>query len=132
MTLLSGVPLVTLVLGLPGRFQILNNTSAFDSGIRILPLTLTIAVSSALAGGLTARGRVPPLVVFSAAAALQLVGLGLLYSVPTDSPLSARLYGYQTLIGIGVGISLATAILTVPSLVGENGMCKWPLLLPPR
>ncbi|KAL4745173.1 hypothetical protein BDW72DRAFT_198889 [Aspergillus terricola var. indicus] len=122
MTLLSGVPLVTLVLELPGRFQILNSTSAFDSGIRILPLTLTIAVSSALAGGLTARGRVPPFVVFSAAAALQIVGLGLLYSVPADSPLSARLYGYQTLIGTGVGMSLATAILTIPSLVGETGM----------
>ncbi|CBF75171.1 hypothetical protein AN3884.2 [Aspergillus nidulans FGSC A4] len=128
MTLLSGVPLVTLVLELPGRFQILNNNSAFDSGIRILPLTLTIAISSALAGGLTARGRVPPLVVFSAAAALQIVGLGLLYSVPTDSPLSAALYGYQTLIGTGVGMSLATAILTVPSLVRENGMLQFRVL----
>ncbi|KAL4740610.1 major facilitator superfamily domain-containing protein [Aspergillus similis] len=122
MTFLSGVPLATLVLELPGRFQILNNTSAFDSGIRILPLTLTIALSSALAGGLTARGRAPPFVVFSTAAALQIVGLGLLYSVPANSPLSARLYGYQTLIGTGVGMSLATAILMIPSLVSEKGM----------
>ncbi|KAL6233128.1 hypothetical protein BDW75DRAFT_252196 [Aspergillus navahoensis] len=121
-TLLSGVPLITLVLELPGRFQILNNTSALTSGIRILPLTLAIAVSSALAGGLTARGRVPPFIVFAIAAALQTVGLGLLYSVPVDSPLSAGLYGYQTLIGAGAGMSLATAILTVPSLVGDKGM----------
>ncbi|KAL4979749.1 major facilitator superfamily domain-containing protein [Aspergillus desertorum] len=122
LTLLSGVPLTTLVLELPGRFQILNDTSALASGVRILPLTLTIAISSAVAGALTARGRVPPFVVFSIAAVLQVVGLGLLYSVPADSPLSARLYGYQTLIGTGVGMSLATAILTVPSLVEERGM----------
>ncbi|RDW93803.1 putative MFS multidrug transporter [Aspergillus mulundensis] len=115
--LLSGVPLTTLVLDLPGRFQILNNTSALDSGIRILPLTLTIAVSSALAGGVTARGRVPPIFVFSISAVLQTVGLGLLYSVPADRPLEAKIYGYQTLIGTGVGMCLATAILTVPSLV---------------
>ncbi|KAL4985183.1 major facilitator superfamily domain-containing protein [Aspergillus falconensis] len=122
MALLSGVPLTTLVLELPGRFQILNDTSALVSGIRILPFTLTIAVSSALAGGLTARGRVPPFIVFSIAAVLQIVGLGLLYSVPADSPLSAGLYGYQSLIGTGVGMSLATAILTVPSLIGDKGM----------
>ncbi|KAL4911013.1 hypothetical protein BDW74DRAFT_4902 [Aspergillus multicolor] len=120
--LLSGVPLTTLILDLPSRFQILNNTSALDSGTRILPLTLTIAVSSALAGGITARRRVPPIYVFALSAVLQTVGLGLLYSVPADNPLGAKIYGYQTLIGTGVGLCLATAILMVPSLVDEKDL----------
>ncbi|RAK99185.1 MFS general substrate transporter [Aspergillus ibericus CBS 121593] len=120
--LLSGVPFMTLILELPGRFQTLNNDSGLDAGIRILPLTLTIAFGSGLTGGLTARGRVPPFMVFLAAAILQVLGVGLLYSVHPSTTLSARLYGYQVLSGLGIGLSLTTAIMTMPSVVGKHNL----------
>ncbi|KAL4810926.1 major facilitator superfamily domain-containing protein [Aspergillus unguis] len=121
-TMLTGVPFMTLVLELPGRFQILNNSSAFDSGVCILPFTLTIAVAAGMTGGLTARGRVPVFFVFAGAAALQILGVGLLYTVPADIPLGGRVYGYQILAGTGVGLTLTAAILLAPSLVDGKGL----------
>ncbi|KOC18275.1 hypothetical protein AFLA70_59g003481 [Aspergillus flavus AF70] len=115
--LLSGVPFVTLVLDLPLRFESINGRSALNSGICILPLTLTIAFGSALTGGLTARGRVPPIMVLLVATILQILGMGLLYSVPVTTDLPARIYGYQILAGLGIGLSLTTLLNIVPFVV---------------
>lgn len=123
MTLLTGVPFMTLVLELPGRFQILNNTNAFESGVRILPFTLGIALAAGTTGALTARGRVPVFLVFCASAVLQVLGVGLLYSVAANTELGGKVYGYQVLAGTGVGLTLTAAILIAPSLVDGNGLC---------
>ncbi|PWY84704.1 MFS general substrate transporter [Aspergillus sclerotioniger CBS 115572] len=120
--LLSGVPFMTLILELPGRFQTLNNNSGLDAGIHILPLTLTIALGSGLTGRLTARGRVPPFLVFVVAAILQVLGVGLLYSVHPSTALPARLYGYQILSGLGIGLSLTTAMMVMPSIVDKRNL----------
>ncbi|CAI7613619.1 unnamed protein product [Penicillium manginii] len=115
--LLSGVPFVTLVLELPLRFMSINGRSGLKSGISILPFTLTIAFGSALTGGLTARGRVPPIVLLFTATVLQILGIGLLYSVPVNASIPARVYGYQTLAGLGTGLSLTTLLNIVPFIV---------------
>ncbi|KAI9042371.1 putative benzoate 4-monooxygenase cytochrome P450 [Aspergillus affinis] len=121
-SLLSGVPYMTLVLGLPGRFQNLNNDSGLDAGVHILPFTLSIAIASASAGGLTARGRFPPIAVFAIGAALQVVGIALLYSVYPSSALPARIYGYQILAGVGVGLSLTTTFNIMPFIVDSKDL----------
>ncbi|THC97904.1 hypothetical protein EYZ11_002602 [Aspergillus tanneri] len=118
--ILSGVPFVTLVLEMPLRFENVNNSSAVLSGVRILPYTMTIALGSALTGGLTARGRVPPIFVLCTATILQLLGVGLLYSIPVDTNLPAKLYGYQVLAGLGVGLSLTTLLNIVPFIVDKS------------
>jgi hypothetical protein len=118
--MLSGVPFVTLVLELPGRFESVNGSSALNAGIRILPFTMTIALGSAVTGGLTARGRVPPIMLLFVATALQLLGMGLLYSIPAGTDVPARLYGYQVLAGLGVGLSLTTLLNIVPFVVEEK------------
>jgi hypothetical protein len=118
--MLSGVPFVTLVLELPGRFENVNGSSALNAGIRILPFTLAIALGSAVTGGLTARGRVPPILVLSVATALQLLGMGLLYSIPVGTGVPAGLYGYQVLAGLGVGLSLTTLLNIVPFVVEKR------------
>lgn len=122
--LLSGVPYMTLVLVLPGRFQNLNNDPGLDAGIHILPFTLSIAIASAAAGGLTARGRIPPIAVFAAGNSLQLLGIGLLFSVYPSSDLPARIYGYQILAGVGVGLSLTTTLNAMPFIVDSKDLCK--------
>ncbi|PLB48687.1 MFS general substrate transporter [Aspergillus steynii IBT 23096] len=121
-SLLSGVPYMTLVLGLPGRFQNLNNDSGLDAGIHILPFTLSIAMASASASGLTARGRLPPIAVFAIGAALQVLGVGLLYSVYPSSSLPARIYGYQILAGVGIGLSLTTTLNIMPFVVDRKDL----------
>lgn len=115
--MLSGVSYVTLVIELPVRFMTINGKSGLEAGIYILPFTLGMGFASAMSGVFTAKGRVPLLVVLSAATALQLLGAGLLYSVPITTALPARIYGYQLLAGLGTGLSLTTILTSVPSMV---------------
>ncbi|KAJ5920989.1 hypothetical protein N7466_009315 [Penicillium verhagenii] len=117
---LSGIPFVTFVIELPLRFISINGKSAFDSGVGVLPFTLGIGVSSGLAGMFLAKGRVPviPQVLF--ASILQILGTGLLYSVPVTTHIPARIYGYQVLVGMGAGFSLTSLIMTVPAIVDRR------------
>ncbi|KAJ5248561.1 hypothetical protein N7468_000012 [Penicillium chermesinum] len=100
----------------------INGRSGLNSGICILPFTLTIAFGSGLTGGLTARGRIPPIVVLLVATTLQVLGIGLLYSVPVNAHLPARIYGYQILAGLGTGLSLTTLLNIVPFLVEGSAL----------
>jgi hypothetical protein len=118
--MLSGVPLVTLVLELPGRFESVNDSSALSGGIRILPFTVTIGLGAAVTSKLTAHGRVPPIVVLFVATVLQVLGMGLLYSIPIGTGVPAKLYGFQVLVGFGVGLSLTTLLNAMPFVV-EKG-----------
>ncbi|KAJ5650183.1 uncharacterized protein N7484_003906 [Penicillium longicatenatum] len=120
--LLSGVPMVTLVLELPLRFMSVNGRSGLTAGIDILPFTLMIAFGSALSGGLTAKGRVPPFVVLLFATTLQVLGVGLLFSVPIDTTIPARIYGYEILAGLGTGLSLTTLLSVTPFLVKRHAL----------
>ena len=125
---LSGVPLVTLVLELPLRFESVNDRSGIRAGIDILPFTATIALGSAITGGLTVGGRVPPIFVLAVGSILQILGMGLLYSVHVNSSLPASIYGYQILVGLGSGLSLTTLLDIVPFIVDRRvlGMCPCP------
>ncbi|KAJ5672271.1 hypothetical protein N7507_001398 [Penicillium longicatenatum] len=120
--LLSGVPMVTLVLELPLRFMSVNGRSGLTAGIDILPFTLMIAFGSALSGGLTTKGRVPPFLVLLFATTLQVLGVGLLFSVPIDTTIPARIYGYEVLAGLGTGLSLTTLLSVTPFLVERHAL----------
>ena len=125
---LSGVPLVTIVLELPLRLESVNDRSGIRAGIDILPFTATIALGSAITGGLTVRGRVPLIFVLAVGSILQILGMGLLYSVHANSSLPASIYGYQILVGLGSGLSLTTLLDIVPFIVDRRvlGMCPCP------
>ncbi|CAD6444310.1 497df385-445e-4097-bfd8-b7a1fd65287b [Sclerotinia trifoliorum] len=117
---LSGVPFVTLVIEIPQRIQSISNTSTLIAGVRVLPYTMSIAVGSAITGGLTAKGRIPPLYVLIAATSLQTLGTGLLYSIPVAPHIPASFYGYQVLAGMGVGLGLTTLLNIAPFIVEKQ------------
>lgn len=50
-------------------------------------------------------------------AAFQLVGLALFVSDPIGLSITARVYGYEILAGVGVGISFGTLVVLTPSSV---------------
>ncbi|MCJ1333216.1 hypothetical protein MMC10_009910 [Thelotrema lepadinum] len=117
--LLSGVLLVTVVIELPQRFQSVGFSSALDAGIRILPYTLTVALGSIATRVLTAKKRLPPIYVLVVSTALQIMGIGLLYSVVGSPSTPPSMYGYEVLAGLGVGLSLTT-LLNVARFVVER------------
>ncbi|KAF7899502.1 hypothetical protein EAF00_003838 [Botryotinia globosa] len=118
--LLSGVPFVTLVIEIPQRVQNISNTSTLIAGVRVLPYTMSVAVGSAITGGLTAKGRIPPIHVLTAATVLQILGTGLLYSIPVTAHMPASFYGYEVLAGMGVGLGLTTLLSITPFIVEKR------------
>lgn len=81
---------------------------------------MSIAVGSAITGGLTAKGRIPPIYVLIMATALQILGTGLLYSIPVKPHIPASFYGYQVLAGMGVGLGLTTLLNIAPFIVEKQ------------
>ncbi|EPE26976.1 MFS general substrate transporter [Glarea lozoyensis ATCC 20868] len=108
--LFAGVPFTAIIIEYPQRFQVVNCASSLNAGVRLLPFSLPCALGSALTGGLTSSLRIPPIFVVLAGTILQTVGLALEFSVNTSLRVPAPQYGYEALVGFGVGLTLTTLL----------------------
>ena len=78
-------------------FQAIKGDSAVQAGIKLIPLLLSVVISSMLAGGLiTYIGYYSPVVI--PCMVLATVGAGMLTTLDVDSPLR-EWFGYQVLCG---------------------------------
>lgn len=103
---LTGFPFVVVVISLPQRLQIVNANSPAASGLHILPMILTTAVSAAVTGAVTSKFKVTwHLLVLSTA--LIAVGCGLLSTAGSDATIEKISYFYQSIVGLGFGLTLA-------------------------
>ncbi|KAI3323478.1 MFS general substrate transporter [Xylariaceae sp. AK1471] len=100
---------------IPIWFQSVQGVSAVNSGIRNLPLLLSVVVSSLLAGGLiTAFGYYTPFML--AGTVFAAVGGGLLTTWTPETNTSTWI-GYQIVFGIGVGLSLQQPLIAVQTVL---------------
>lgn len=98
---------------LPIYFQVVDDVSPTESGIRNLPLILSSSLFAVLSGILVGQvGYFQPFFIVGAIFAT--VGAGLLYTLDIDS--SGQYIGYQVLVGIGVGISIQIPVITAQAL----------------
>lgn len=111
-----GVPFTLLVIYLPQRFQTINSMPALDAGVRLLPYAILAPIAS-LASNIIFMRRPMPLLLLAVGSGFQLVGLALLVSEPIGLQIPARLYGYEILAGVGVGITFGTLVVITPSSV---------------
>ncbi|KAJ5713108.1 MFS general substrate transporter [Penicillium malachiteum] len=96
---------------IPQRFEIVNSLSPFQAAVRFIPFSLLSPIGSLVSPGLAKGAKVPMMYFLVAGAAVQIVGYGLLGTLPTDGEIRAREYGYLVLAGFGCG--LCTPILTL-------------------
>ena len=88
---------------LPFYFQAVRNTSAQDSGIRMLPYIIAVFLTAVGSGGaITAFGHYAPLMWLGAT--VLTVGCGLIQTLHTTSS-TGHWFGYEVLTGIGFGIA---------------------------
>jgi MFS family permease len=106
--------MMLLVYYLPIWFQAIKGVSAFESGIRMIPLVLSLVVASILSGQITSRVGyyVPSMFVTPVLAS---IGAGLMTTLALDSGPGACI-GYQVLYGFGLGSSMQVTSL-VPQAV---------------
>ncbi|GAP91503.1 putative DHA14-like major facilitator [Rosellinia necatrix] len=100
---------------IPIWFQAVQGASAVDSGIRNLPMLLSVVVASLIAGGLiTAFGYYTPFMILGTV--LAAIGGGLLTTWTPDTG-SGTWIGYQIIFGVGVGLSLQQPLIAVQTVL---------------
>lgn len=95
---------------LPQRFQSVNGLSALNAGLNMLAFTLVSPVFSMACG--MALSKKPPvaLILLLAGSALTIVGMGFLSTLADSGSVSAPVYGYEVILGVGLGLMMPTLI----------------------
>jgi hypothetical protein len=108
---------VVMVYYLPIWFQGVQQVSAFQSGIRTVPLILGFIVFALIAGILTSvLGYYTPLMI--ASSIIMPVAVGLLSTFQPSTP-SSQWIGYQALFGFGVGCGIQQPLLVIQTVLPE-------------
>ncbi|KID83966.1 Major facilitator superfamily domain, general substrate transporter [Metarhizium guizhouense ARSEF 977] len=118
--LLLGGPTVIGMFIIPQRFQLVYGTSGLDAGVRLIPFTAAIPVSSVIASSLVGKYKVPPLYLIMSGSCLQILGFGLLGTLPATLEIPARIYGYELIAGWGCGINFSLLFLMVPFVIEKR------------
>ncbi|KAK7954876.1 major facilitator superfamily domain-containing protein [Apiospora saccharicola] len=114
-TVCIGSQMMIFVYFLPIYFQAIKGASAVDSGIRLLPLTLSMVVAS-MANGIFVNkiGYYTPSMIVGTC--LLAIGAGLLTTLQIDTP-SAKWIGYQILYGFGLGMTFQAPNLAAQTVL---------------
>ncbi|HKZ91288.1 MAG TPA: MDR family MFS transporter [Candidatus Limnocylindrales bacterium] len=114
-TFLAAFGFFAAVVFLPRWFQVVNGSSATESGYQILPLLGGLIISAVLSGQIVSRtGRYRWLIFGSLV--LTAVGLFLLTTLHADTPIPV-LWAFMFVTGVGVGPTFAVFVLVVQNSV---------------
>jgi hypothetical protein len=117
---------VAIVVNVPQRAQAVGDLSPLRAGLTLLPLLLTSPFATALSGFLTSNVKISPFYLVLGASILQLIGVGLSCSYPTDQTKTPpSQYGFEVIMGIGFGMGLTTLLTFARSVVEEKHMGKF-------
>jgi hypothetical protein len=105
-----------LLYSLPIQFQSIDNVSASQSGVRLIPLILGISIFTMISNGLLSMYRNKHLPLTMLGAVVGTIGVGLIYSI--DETASTRQWiGYEIVTAIGVGLALQLPMIANQALV---------------
>ncbi|KAH7265649.1 major facilitator superfamily domain-containing protein [Fusarium redolens] len=115
-----GSSFYSTIIQLPQRLQHVNDKSPTTAGVLLLPVLLPSAGFSALSGGLYRKfPEATPLLLFCGGV-LQVIGVGLLSSLPTGPSVSNSQYGFEVMTGIGFGLMLPSFMILARDWVSEE------------
>ncbi|KAG9251887.1 major facilitator superfamily transporter [Emericellopsis atlantica] len=96
---------------IPIYFQSVHNTSPTMSGVRNLPMIISVTIGTIVSGALiSAKGYYQPLLLGGGAVAT--IGAGLLYTLNIHST-TGEWIGYQILAGVGWGVAFQIPMIAV-------------------
>ncbi|KAI2463743.1 MFS general substrate transporter [Annulohypoxylon bovei var. microspora] len=109
--LFFGASFFPLIYYLSLYFQAIQGDSAVRAGIKLLPLLISVVVSSVVSGALiTATGYYNPFILVETA--MIAIGGGLITTLSPSTPLSSW-FGYQVLDGLGTGVGFQAGVVVV-------------------
>ncbi|KAL1836435.1 hypothetical protein VTJ49DRAFT_5156 [Mycothermus thermophilus] len=120
-TFLIGFPFVTILFLIPQHAQAVYGLSPVQASLTVLPLLLTSPVATLISGVLTSNLNVPPSYLILAGSVIQVAGVGLAIAIPLSGDgVSALQYGAEAVMGVGFGLTLATALTLGQFLVPKE------------
>lgn len=117
--LASGFPFIVSIVILPQRFQIVNGKSPVAAGVGILPLLLLSAVGSGVGGAVLSKKNLSFYVLVTSNV-FQILGTGLLSSLPTSQNVPVQIYPYMAILGIGFGMSVVSMMVMARTSVAAE------------
>lgn len=115
-------PMFILIYYLPIYFQSIKNVSAAQSGIRNIPLILSVSLFTIVSGILiTIFGQFAFLMI--AAVVLSSIGCGLIYMLDINTE-SGKWIGYQIVAGVGLGLGIQIPITVNQALVTSSDLAS--------
>ena len=77
-------------------------------------------MGSVISANIAGKLKVPPIYLVILAYSIQVVGFGLLSSLPLSEIEPHAQYGYQVIAGFGVGINISTLLLMTPFSIADK------------
>lgn len=115
-------PMFVLIYYLPIYFQSIKNVSAAQSGVRNVPLILSVSICTVISGVLvTLFGQFGYLMILGSVFAS--IGCGLLYMLEIDTG-SGKWIGYQIVAGIGMGLGIQLPIIVNQAIVDPSDLAS--------
>jgi hypothetical protein len=113
--ILLGGEFLILTYFLPVWFQAIQGVDAWHSGIRSIPLILSMTIAIIFSGGLTTKfGHYMPYIY--ASVLLTSISTGLLTTLKPDSG-AGRWIGYQIIFGVGCGLGFQLPQIAAPAVL---------------
>ncbi|KAI9049749.1 hypothetical protein LZ554_005901 [Drepanopeziza brunnea f. sp. 'monogermtubi'] len=109
-TLLAGFPYFVVIYSLPLHLQVVNGKNPLVSGLALLPMLASIAITSSLAGLLNSkRDYIWPTLL--GGGLLMVIGCACLSTLDPVPEVQAKMYGFQVFVGLGFGLLVSTVSL---------------------
>lgn len=100
---------------LPIWFQAVKGVTAYQSGIRNIPVLIAVVIGTLLSGGLITKiGYYTPFML--ASSVLTSIGAGLLTTFELDTG-SSKWIGYQVICGFGIGLGLQLPLVAIQTVL---------------
>ena len=115
-------PLFVLIYYLPIYFQSIKGVSAAQSGIRNVPLVVSVGLFTIISGVLiTIYGQFAYLMVI--AAVIEIIGSGLIYTFEIGTS-NGHWIGYQVVAGVGMGLGIQIPIIVNQASVDPSDLAS--------
>ena len=115
-----GSSFYSTIIQLPQRLQHVNAKSPTAAGILLLPVLLPSAGFSALSGAMYRKYPAATPSLLFCGSVLQVIGVGLLSTLPTGEAVSNSQYGFEVMTGIGFGLMLPSFMILARDWVTEQ------------
>lgn len=112
-----GVPYNVVVIDVPQRFQAVDQSSPILAGLRLLPYVVITSLGSIMGTITCGRAKIYPIYLLAFGSSCQVIGLGLLSSLPDTGHTPPSQYGYECIAGVGVGMNFGLLMLMTPFVV---------------